>query len=470
MSFKQELTWRNLDLQYQASAAFQIARYATGFTYENIPDDVVHHAKRSLLDGIGCAIGGLAAPGLAACLSVVDHLGGAPESTVIGSGRKTNAMNATLVNCFAMRFLEYNDVGGGNHNQEAIPALLAMSERDGKSGKDFLAAMILSYEVGARVIQAVPGASAGWDKHGWSTDARGGINMPAAIGLLMGLSETHIAHAIAISASRGVPLGILDADREENSMAKNLRFGFIAREAILSCMLAQQGMTGPLMVIEGDGGFKGGILRGEMDLQALVDFTGWRMCDTRHKRLCANGSTQGHVHATIAIVIENDLKPSDIETVLVRAGAREARHTTALPKKFPRNAETADHSAYYANAFAIKHRNFGPNSADPIHFTDPDIVDLIERISVVNDPELPPRGREGISEVRTKDGRKFVKRCNALVEPMTDSELENKFNEMALKVMEDSRARAIIDVIWSFETARSVNPLMELLTFPARSS
>jgi 2-methylcitrate dehydratase len=143
-------------------------------------------------------------------------------------------MNAKLVNCFAMRFLEYNDVGGGNHNQEAIPALLAMSERDGKSGKDFLAAMILSYEVGARVIQAVPGASAGWDKHGWSTDARGGINMPAAIGLLMGLSETHIAHAIAISASIGVPLGILDADREENSMAKNLRFGFIAREAILS--------------------------------------------------------------------------------------------------------------------------------------------------------------------------------------------------------------------------------------------
>lgn len=469
MSFTQKLTWQNLDLQYRASAAAQIARYAHAFTFDAIPQDVVHHAKRSLLDGIGCAIGGLVAPGLSACLQVVEELGGPAEATIIGTGRRTSAMNATLANSFAMRFLEYNDVGGGNHNQEAIPALLAVSERGKRSGKDFLAAMVLSYEIGARVVQSVPGASAGWDKHGWSTDARGGINMPAAIGRLMELTETQIAHAIAICASRGVPLGILDADREENSMAKNLRFGFIAREAILASMLSERGMTGPLMVIEGDGGFKQGIVRGEMDLQALVDFSGWRMRDTRHKRLCANGSTQGHVHATIEIVIENDLKPSDIESVLIRAGAREARHTTALPKKYPRNAETADHSAYYANAFAIKYRNFGPSSAEPVHFTDPEIVDLIERITIVNDPDLPPRGREGISEIRTRDGRNFKKRCNALVQPMSDEELEQKFMEMAIREMDASRARAIIDRTWSFETAPSVSDLMQLLSFRAKS-
>jgi 2-methylcitrate dehydratase len=284
----------------------------------------------------------------------------------------------------------------------------------------------------------------------------------------MGLSEEQIAHAIAICASRGVPLGILDADREENSMAKNLRFGFIAREAILACMLAAKGMTGPLMVVEGDGGFNLGIVGGEMNLQSLVDFTGWRMRETRHKRLCANGSTQGHVLATIDIVVENDLKPSDIESVLIRAGAREARHTTALPKRYPRNAETGDHSAYYANAFAIKYRNFGPESANPIHFTDPEIVDLIERISVVNDPELPARGREGISEIRTRDGRILKKRLNALVEAMSDSELESKFFEMALVEMDRSRAQEIVETIWSFENAVGVSDLMQLLSFQAQ--
>ena len=132
---------------------------------------------------------------------------------------------------------------------------------------------------------------------------------------------------------RGVPLGILDADKEENSMAKNLRFGFITREAITACLLAREGFTGPLRVIEGDGGYRDGVLRGEMDLAALVDFSGWRIRDTRFKTLCVNGSSEGHVKATMEIVIENDLKPSDIERVRIRASAREARHTTALAKK-----------------------------------------------------------------------------------------------------------------------------------------
>ena len=110
-----------------------------------------------------------------------------------------------------------------------------------------------------------------------------------------------------------------------------------------------------------------GVLRGEMDLASLVDFSGWRIRDTRFKALCVNGSSEGHIKATMDIVIENDLKPADIDSVRIKASAREARHTTALAKKYPRNAETGDHSAYFANAFAIKHRTFGPESADPKH-------------------------------------------------------------------------------------------------------
>lgn len=465
MSFKQSLTWRNMDLLYEASVASQIARYAAGLKYEHLPDDVVHHAKRSLLDGLGCAIGGYVAPGRPACETVAIALGGPPEATVFGSGLRTGIASATLVNCFMMRFLEFNDVGGGNHNEEAIPALMAICEREGRSGKDFLTALVMSYEIGVRVVGSVPGASAGWDKHGWSTDARGGLNMPPAIGKLLGLNESQIAHALAICASRGVPLGILDADREENSMAKNLRFGFITREAITACLLAQQGFTGPLRVVEGDGGYRDGILHGDMDLQALVDFTGWRIRDTRFKRLCANGSTQGHLHATMDIVTANDLKPEDIASVRIRCGAREARHTTALAKKYPRNAETGDHSAYFANAFAIKYRNFGPDSCDPSHFTDPEIVDLIERITVQHDPELPARGRAGISEITTKDGRRFECKRDALVDILPDSELEAKFMDLALRHMNESRARAIIDVVWNIDKAPDFKDLTQLMSF-----
>src|SRR5262249_52212852 len=238
-------------------------------------------------------------------------------------------------------------------------------------------------------------------KHGWSTDARGGLSMPPAIGRLMGLNEEQVAHATGICAGRGIPLGILDADKEENSMAKNLRFGQITRDAIAASMLAKEGLTGPQRVVEGDGGYRDGIMRGDLDLQALTDFSGWRIRDTRHKRLCANGSTQGYLHATINLVTEHDLKPADIASVDIRASAREVRHTSALAKKYPRNAETGDHSAFYATAFAIKERHFGPDSRDPRHFSDPVILDLIGKISVRLDPELPPRSRAGTSEITT---------------------------------------------------------------------
>ncbi len=81
--------------------------------------------------------------------------------------------------------------------------------------------------------------------------------------------------------------------------------------------------------------------------------------------MCACAYTHGHIYATLAIVKEQDLKPEDIAAVRIKAGARQTRHTTTLSKKYPRNAESADHSAFYGNALAIKERAFGPDSIKP---------------------------------------------------------------------------------------------------------
>ena len=461
----QQRTWNDLDEQYRASVAHQFARYALALRFEDLPDDVIHHAKRSLLDGLGNAIGGYAAPGRLACEAVARALGGPEEATVFGSGLRTGVASATLVNCFMMRFLEYNDLGGGNHNEEAIPSLLAVSERDGRDGRDFLTALVVSYEIGARVVTAAPDGPMAYDKHGWSTDARGGLNMPPAIGKLMGLTEEQIAHATAICAGRGVPLGILDADKEENSMAKNLRFGQITRDAIVACMLAKEGLTGPLRVVEGDGGYRDGILRGDLDLAALTNFDGWKIRDTRYKRLCANGSTQGYLHALINLVTENDLKPSAIASVKIGASAREARHTTAIAKKYPRNAETGDHSAFYASAFAIKERHFGPDSADPRHFSDPVILDLIERIEVSRDPALPLRTRTGNAEITTTDGRTYRMQCDALVESLSDSELESKFRDTAKRYLTASQIEHAFEVIWTIDKAADMRKVAKFMSF-----
>ncbi len=466
MTLARDLAWQNLDLVYRSSIAHQFARYGLRLSYDLLPENVIHQAKRSLLDSLGCALGAYDAPGRPICEGLVRDLGGPKEATVFGSGLRTSAPNATLVNSFLVRFLDYNDLGGGGHNSDAISAVLAVAERQKAGGRDFLTSVVISYELGARFLESNPVSSL--EDKGWTGDIRGGLNMPPALGKLMGLNEDQIANAIGICASRSLPLGILDAHREENSMSKNIRFGWVAYDAILACLLAKSGFTGPVRVVEGDSGLRKTLAQGDMDLERMTDFSGWRILTTRHKVLCANGTTIAHILATLAIVKEHDLKPEDIVSVRIKASPREALHTTTPAKKWPRNAESADHSAFYGNAFAIKERSFGAESTDPRKFTDPVVLDLIEKMTVEADPTLPRRG--GGSVITTTDGRQFEKRINTPHgvddDPLTDKELEDKFKDMAVKRMGKAQARKVIDAVWNVEKLDNMSKLAALMVFP----
>ncbi|MDO8569043.1 MAG: MmgE/PrpD family protein [Dehalococcoidales bacterium] len=468
MTLARDLAWQNLDLVYRSSIAHQFARYGLGLSYDMLPENVVHQAKRSLLDSLGCAIGAYDAPGRAICEDLARELGGPREATLFGSGRRTSALNATFVNSFLVRYLDYNDMGGGIHSSDAIAAVLAVAERQKAGGREFLTAMVISYELGARFNEA--NITSSFEEKGWTADVRGGLNMPPALGKLMGLNEEQIANAIGICASRSLPLGILDAHREENTMSKDIRFGWVAYDAILACMLARRGFTGPVRVVEGDAGLLKSMAKGDMDLERMTNFSGWRILNTNHKVLCANGSTIAHILATLAIVKENNLKPGDIASVQIKASTREAMHTTTPAKKWPRNGESADHSAFYGNALAIKERAFGPDSFEPGKFTDPVVLDLIEKITVEADPTLPRRG--GGSIITTKDGRRFEKRIvsphGVGDDPMSDAELEDKFKEMAARRLPRAQMRNLIEMVWNVDKLDDAGKLAALMVFPSR--
>jgi 2-methylcitrate dehydratase len=467
MTFQRDLVWKNLELIYHSSVAYQYARYALGLKYELLPLEVVHQAKRCLLDALGCSIGAFDASGRPIVEDTVKEMGGNAEATVFGSGLRTTCMNATLVNSFLVRYLDSNDVGGGGHNSDSIPAILAVAEHEKAVGKSFLTSLVISYELGARFADCRYNQREGFDMDGWTSDIRGGVTIPPALGRMMGLTEDQIANAIGICASHAFPLGILDTNREENTMSKNLRFGWVSHDAILACRLAKKGFTGPVRIIEGENGVREVVMRGDMDLERLTDLGGWRILNTRFKTLCANLATQAHILATLTLVKEYDLKPEDIAKVRIKVGLRETRHTTAPPKKYPRNAETADHSAFYGNAIAIKERHFGPEAFKPEKYTDPVVLELIEKITIEHDPSISDHGVQGVSEITTRDGRKFEKRIDFLPgfgkNPLTDKDLEDKFRGMAAKHMPEKNIRKIFDTVWNLEKQTDLSKLIRLM-------
>src|SRR3990172_5179031 len=155
MTFQRDLAWQQLDLSYRSSVSHHFARYAPALNYSVLHENVVHQAKRCVLDALGCAIGAYEAPGRTICEETVKEIGGPQEATVFCSGLRTSALNAALANSFLVRFLDYNDWGGGGHNSDALSSILAVSEREKVSGKDFLTSLVISYELGGRFRDSV---------------------------------------------------------------------------------------------------------------------------------------------------------------------------------------------------------------------------------------------------------------------------------------------------------------------------
>ena len=100
MTRPRDLAWQNFESVLKSSVAYQFARYALGTSYESLPPEVVHAAKRILLDTLGCAVGAYAAPGRRIIEDTIKEFGGKAEATLFGSWLRTTAMNATLLNCF----------------------------------------------------------------------------------------------------------------------------------------------------------------------------------------------------------------------------------------------------------------------------------------------------------------------------------------------------------------------------------
>lgn len=463
--------------------ARKLANYALGLKFDQLPGEVVHEAKKVLLDALGCAIGAYSSETSQIMQNLVRELDGPKESTVIGSGMRTSCLNALLANGVMVRYLDFNDgyliiVGPrttGSHPSDMIPSILALGERQHSNGRDVVEAIVTSYELSARFMEAFvnpDSVTPTIESKGWNCDTRGIFVMPVVAGKLLGLSEEQMEHAIGISGSHNMILGILDATGEEYSMTKNLRSPFTAYGGVMAALMAQKGFTGPRRVLEGNSGFIQSVMGGEFNVGALTEVgKRFKILDTRYKPFSADGTTHGHLTATLQLVNENEIKPEDVIEVKIVAPSRCTEHTGDPVKRFPTTKESADHSSYYLTAVAITDRRVGPEQFTPQKMSDPKIRELIEKVSMEADPDLDRFGQAGVSEIRVRQGVTYKKRVEypkgSLLNPMTDRELQDKFRSMAEKFMTEAQIEKAIATIYEMEKLDDIGKLMGTLIFNA---
>jgi 2-methylcitrate dehydratase len=169
------------------------------------------------------------------------------------------------------------------------------------------------------------------------------------------------------------------------------------------------------------------------------------------------------------LVIDNDLAPDDIDTVTIHSLAR-AADILADPSKYdPRSKETADHSLPYVIAAAIVDRQVTPAQFTQERILAEDIRAQLNKVKVVADDEIEkvfPALQRVVVNILTTDGREFTKTLDYPKgdprNPLTDKEIEDKFDALAAPVMSMEARTQLKDAVWSLEDIPSISDLMDL--------
>jgi len=182
-----------------ATLAETLAQYAANLKYEDLPEDVVRLAKRTILDTIGCAYGGYEAGPSRIATRLAGGVSAKQPATVLISGVRTSPDLAVFANGVMIRYLDFNDAfvsltHGAGHPSDTISALLSSAEISGRSGRDLITATVLAYEVFCKIADVFDYLGNGID-HSTIT----GMAAVVGAGRLIGLSPDQMVHAIGIT-------------------------------------------------------------------------------------------------------------------------------------------------------------------------------------------------------------------------------------------------------------------------------
>jgi 2-methylcitrate dehydratase len=425
-----------------------MSRWAADLKYEDIGERAVHEARRYLLDSIGCALGGFQQEDVEIALDVLDEVAGEGPATVIGSGARVDVVSAALANALMVRVMDYNDIywqQDPSHPSDIIPAALACAERQGKGGRELIVGIVLGHEFEMRLCEA---AFPGIRERGWHHGTLTAFASPIVAGRMLDMSWEKIQHAIGISASHSGTLGAVTAGKL--TMMKNTVDPMATEAGVMAALLAEKGYTGPEHVIDG----KEGLVHCER-------------CGMKY--FPTEALTHAPISAVLQLVEENDLVPEDVAKIRIRSLAR-AADILADPTKYdPRSKETADHSLPYVIAAALVERKVTPAQFEPEKIMDPRIREQLHKVEVIADPEIekvfPALQRVGVT-IDTTDGRQVGMELDYPKgdprNPLTEDEIEGKFDALAEGVLSKDKARRLKDAVWRVDELDSVSELLEL--------
>lgn len=448
------------------SLAERLADYALTLRFADLDDQVVHVAKQRIVDSVGCALGAIDSAPARAIRSYL-HTLSRGSATLMFERRKVTPDAATFLNATMVRFLDFNDgyfAREPGHPSDIIAALLAAAETERLGARDVLVAMVVAYEIQMRLQDAACLFRKGWDHVNFVT-----ISATLATGRLLGLNKGQLVHALGMALNSHIAMRQVRSG--ELSGWKGASAANAARNAVFCCYLARHGMTGPDQIFEGEMAFMNQV-SGPFELDVAAFGNGrthdYAMTRIRTKPFPTNGEMQTAVLAALALRDDvgsaDDVRSIQVDTTDV--GVRILAKDRA--KWRPQTRETADHSLPYTVARALLDGAITRQTYDAADLDDPEVLRLIDKISVREDPDLTAQMPSLANRVTVTmaDGRILSREYGARSSPpfvISDRQIEDKFRDFAADRFPQARIQEIIDLLWAFDEQPDVTRVFEVL-------
>ena len=451
---------RNTQVQadHNAPPVTQIlAKYVAEHPSRGWSDAVDHEAHRTFLNWLGCAVGAAHHEAAEAALAAVQHLQPAPQATLAGRSEKVDMASAALINGITSHTFDFDDTHLKTIIHPAGPvasALMALAEHTGASGRQVMDALVLGIDVACRMGNCL------YPDHydrGWHiTGTTGMLGAAAGCARLLGLNAQQTAMALGIAASQ--PVGL----REQfGTMTKPFHPGAAARAGLMSALLASKGFTSSGKALEAPRGF----------IQVASDKRAWHeITDELGSRFEISFNTYKPfacgivIHPSIDACAQLHAKgvdPKQVERIDLRV------HSLVLEltgKKEPQDGLQGKFSVYHGCAAGLIYGRAGEEEFSDAVVCDPLVVETRRKVQAQVDDSIDE------AAVRVTAWLKNGERIDIHVEhaigslqkPLSDAQLQAKFNALVEPVLGQARADDITQLCWKLEGVKNIQTLTAL--------
>jgi 2-methylcitrate dehydratase PrpD len=424
-------------------------------SYEDIPESVIVHAKKSLFNWLGVTIGAIHHETIDILMDVTEEISTKVDATILGRNEKTDVLSAALVNGTASHIFDFDDthLETIHHPSGPVaPVVFALGEKHGVSPKELLRAFILGCEAELRISNAIYPSHYQLGYH--ITSSTGAFGAMVAAGIILRLNEEQMAMGLGIAGTQSFGL------REMfGTMTKPFHPGKAAQNGLLAALLVKRGFTSSKQVLEAKRGFAN-VYSPESDLTKVLKNWGevWEIEKNAFKPYACGIVLHPAIDACIQL--SEFASPDDVKEITITVHPYVLELTA---KEEPETGLEGKFSIYHTAAIAFLERDASETQYQDEKVNDLKTIAMRQKIKPMVDQDMAKDMVK--ATLIKKDGSThevFIEHATgSLAKPMTQEMLTRKFRNLCKETLTEQQINLITEKMEQFETLQSIHPLLK---------